>query len=209
MVLILVRKSWVPVLGVPIAAAIWRYLPALWLGWDRFQDFLSHQTRSLGDFISTSYSHYDNFFKFLDSIHCPITFKQTLILSGGVGLSFFVRMIYGVFKKEPIKIQVTRALMLGSVFIMTLSPMAQNNASIFLVPVFCFALMMRRSPKSAFWKQRLILGFLVFLSFAYSDLVPHAARDFLREYSLKSVFTLIFAFGSFFETPEVSDAKLT
>jgi hypothetical protein len=202
-VLILKRKNWVPVIGVALSALIWHYLPALWLGQDLFQNFLGHQTRSLGDFISTSYSHYDNLYKFLDSVHLPISFRQSLILSALVGVTFFVRTLIGALRKEEEITQAGRALMFGSVFIMTLSPMAQNNASIFLVPVIWFALLRTRNSDAPKWHRSSHYFFLVFLSFAYSDLVPKAAREFLRTYSLKSVVILLFAYLCVFERSRV------
>ena len=198
-VLVIGRKNWIPVLAVPVAALFWHYLPMVWLGQELFQNLLTHQTHSLGEFISTSYSHFDNLYKFLEAIHLPVTFHQSLILSALVGVTFFLRTLIGVLRKEEGITQAGRALMLGSVFIMTLSPLAQNNASIFLVPVIWYALVCRQRARSFRWKRIAILGFLVFLSFAYSDLVPHFAREFLRDYSLKSVVTLLFAYLCFFE----------
>ena len=197
-VLLIQSKSLKAFLSLGLSFVLWTFLPSLFLGLNRVLEFMHHQQVTLGAFIQDAYGGFDNIFRFLNQVGHGVSFRGTLILSAVFAALFGIIVVLNAFrgKREGTEVdfknQILIALSLGSAFCVGLSPLGQNNASILGLPILFLAVQVLTEKRSSVQKGFTIFFLAVFL-FSYSDLVPEAARVWLRSYSIKSVAALLYA----------------
>ncbi len=198
MVFLVARRQLLPLFYFGTSVVLWHFLPAVFLGWSTLQQLELHHQNSLTHFLVESYAHYDNFYKFLAAIRLPVSWGGSLILSGAIGLVFFLGVTGESFKNRLKFLEkLLLAMTLGSVFLFALSPMAQNNGSIAATGVLICAVYLATHAQQK-WIKFQSITVLVFFSFAYSDLLPGFIKNGLRDFSVKSAIVLAFGFLSYF-----------
>jgi hypothetical protein len=193
--LLLFRRTVRPLVFLMGFAALWHWLPAMFLGWEHLQALLHHQKESLGGFVAESFANYDNLFRFLKETGWKLSFAHSLVVSALSAAALAMMVVWGYFRKEESRVEwmPLLAIALGAVFCIGFSPMNQNNASILGTPVFVFSALIIMESGASVMKFGTIL-FLLLFHFSYSDLMPEKLRLVLRAYSLKSV--LVSAYGA-------------
>ncbi len=183
-----------PLVYLVFSFFFWHYVPVLFIGESLRAHFMSHMGSALTAFISISFPNYDNIFKFLYSINLRVTFLQSMVISGAVGLILFCVVLRECLRRtlSP-SIKYLFAMSMGSAFIIALSPMSQNNGSILWLPLLILAVEMVFHSANR-WMKSISIALMILFCFSYSDLFPSILRNSLRHYSIKSVLILAYAF---------------
>lgn len=190
-ILLFRMKTIQPIIFLALSILFWHFLPATWLGLDHFNQFLKDQNDTLSSFMLRDYLLFDHFYKFLNAIQIPLSFKENLSISIIFGSLSFIKVMQSLIKKESLIELVTLAAALGSIFIIAFSPLSQNNGSIFWVPTLLYGLLQTQKIETPpIFRKFIFFTFCVF-AFAYSDLIPESLRIWLRSYSIKSVLLVV------------------
>lgn len=140
---------------------------------------MSRWSRTLAEFSASSFLLFDNLFKFMHGamgFSPAFSLARQLILAAAVllvGLQWLMRRE----RQEPLR--VLFAMVAGTGLTMALGPLHQTNAYVIHLPVLIGVLWLG-------WR-RTAVAYILFMSLAYSDLIPKAWSLAAREIALRAV----------------------
>jgi hypothetical protein len=164
---------------------VFHFLPALFLGMEKFSNFEAHRSRSLSAFVERAFLDFDNFFHALDSAGFRLSIQGASALTLLAGAAFAAFILLRTLKKRPLLETLHFAGVLGSTFAFCFSPLGQNNASI-LAGFWLLHLTALALQKENRIIRAVSMPILFLFLFAYSSLFPHPIQTWFRTASIKA-----------------------